>query len=204
MNENNVEIEPAEGGEIDLRKYIDIIIRQRWIIISVTVIALVITLLVSFTMRPVYTAQGTVMIEKEPNILSFEEIFQVETFRDDYFQTQYKLLQSRSLAERTIERLKLWGTSEFSGRQPATADDWNDPVFRRKLIDKFLSRLEVKPVRMTRLVEVDFKAHDPQLAADSVNALFDSFVDMNIDIKYEATEQATEFLSQQIDDLKKK
>jgi len=171
MNENNVEIEPAEGGEIDLRKYIDIIIRQRWIIISVTVIALVITLLVSFTMRPVYTAQGTVMIEKEPNILSFEEIFQVETFRDDYFQTQYKLLQSRSLAERTIERLKLWGTSEFSGRQPATADDWNDPVFRRKLIDKFLSRLEVKPVRMTRLVEVDFKAHDPQLAADSVNAL---------------------------------
>ncbi|MBP6909786.1 MAG: polysaccharide biosynthesis tyrosine autokinase [Candidatus Saccharicenans sp.] len=203
MNENNVEIEAAEGGEIDLRKYIDIIIRQRWIIISVTVIALVITLLVSFTMRPVYTAQGTVMIEKEPNILSFEEIFQVETFRDDYFQTQYKLLQSRSLAERTIERLKLWGTSEFSGRKPATAEDWNNPVFRRKLVDKFLSRLEVKPVRMTRLIEVDFKAHDPQLATDSVNALFASFVDMNIETKFEATEQATEFLSQQIDDLKK-
>jgi len=203
MNENNVELEAVEGGEIDLRKYINIIIRQRWVIISVTVIAMVITLLVSFTMRPVYTATGTVMIEKEPNILSFEEIFQVETFRDDYFQTQYKLLQSRSLAERTIDKLKLWQKEEFSGRKPAAAEDWNDPVFRRKLIDRFLSRLEVKPIRMTRLVEVSFKAHDPQLAADCVNTLFDCFVDMNIETKYEATEQATEFLSQQIEDLKK-
>ena len=203
MNENNGELQPVEGGEIDLRKYIDIIVRHRWIIISVTIIAMVITLLVSFTMRPVYTARGTVMIEKEPNILSFEEIFQVETFRDDYFQTQYKLLQSRSLAERTIDKLKLWGKEEFSGRKPATAEDWNNPVFRRKLIDKFIDHLEVKPVRMTRLVEVAFKAHDPQLAADCVNALFDCFVDMNIETKYEATEQATEFLRQQIEDLKK-
>lgn len=203
MNENNVELEAVEGGEIDLRKYIDIIVRQRWVIISVTIIAMVITLLVSFTMRPVYTARGTVMIEKEPNILSFEEIFQVETFRDDYFQTQYKLLQSRSLAERTIEKLKLWQKEEFSGRKPATAVNWNEPVFRRKLIDEFLGRLEVKPIRMTRLVEVAFKAHDPQLAADCVNTLFDCFVDMNIETKYEATEQATEFLSQQIEDLKK-
>jgi len=33
MNENNVELEAVEGGEIDLRKYINIIIRQRWVII---------------------------------------------------------------------------------------------------------------------------------------------------------------------------
>ena len=138
MNENNVELEAVEGGEIDLRKYIDIIVRQRWVIISVTIIAMVITLLVSFTMRPVYTARGTVMIEKEPNILSFEEIFQVETFRDDYFQTQYKLLQSRSLAERVVKSTDLVTdddffkphsfsvlgalTSAFSGPEPQKAD----------------------------------------------------------------------------------
>ncbi|MDD8020664.1 MAG: polysaccharide biosynthesis tyrosine autokinase [Acidobacteriota bacterium] len=203
MSDNNVKLQSGEGGEIDLRKYLDIIFRQRWIIFTVTVMAVVITLLVSFTMKPVYMARGTVMIEKEPNILSFEEIFQVETFRDDYFQTQYKLLQSRSLAERTIEKLKLWGTEEFSGRKPATVEQWKDPVFRRKLVDRFLGQLEVKPIRMTRLVEVDFKAHDPKLSADCVNALVDCFVDMNIETKYEATEQATEFLSQQIESLKK-
>ncbi|MDY0230913.1 MAG: polysaccharide biosynthesis tyrosine autokinase [Candidatus Saccharicenans sp.] len=203
MNNNYEGPETIDTGEIDLRKYLDIIWRRRWTVIAVTVIAVAIALIVSFVMRPVYTARGMVMIEKEPNILSFEEVFQVETLRDDYFQTQHRLLQSRSLAERTIERLRLWENEEFSGRQPVTAEELNDPVFKRKLVDSFLGRLEVKPVRMTRLVEVAFKAHDPKLAADCVNALIESFVDMNVEAKYEATEQATEFLNQQIADLRK-
>ncbi|MCR4409325.1 MAG: polysaccharide biosynthesis tyrosine autokinase [Candidatus Saccharicenans sp.] len=202
-NENYVEPQALEAGEIDLRKYLDIILRRRWTVISITLIAAALSLIISFVTRPVYKARGTVMIEKEPNILSFEDIFQIETFRDDYFQTQYKLLQSRSLAERTIERLKLWEKKEFSGSKSPTADDLKNPVFRQKMVDKFLGRLEVKPIRMTRLVEVAFKAHDPTLASDCVNALFDSFVDMNIEAKYETTEQATEFLSGQIEELKK-
>lgn len=203
MNDNFAEPQVAEIGEIDLRKYVDIIYRRRWTIISVTLIAVAIALVVSFTMRPVYTARGMVMVEKEPNILSFEDIFQIETFRDDYFQTQYKLLQSRSLAERTINKLKLWEKEEFAGKRQITSEELNNPLFRQKLIDQFLDRLEVKPVRMTRLVEVTFRAHDPVLASDCVNALFDSFVDMNIETKSEATEQATEFLTQQINELKK-
>lgn len=203
MNENYVEPQELETAEIDLRKYIEIFYRRRWTIISLIIISAALSLIVSFVTRPVYKARGTVMIEKEPNILSFEDIFQIETFRDDYFQTQYKLLQSRSLADRTIERLKLWEKKEFSGGKNITGGDLKNPVFRQKLVDSFLSRLEVKPIRMTRLVEVAFKAHDPVLASDCVNALFDSFVDMNIEARYETTEQATEFLSQQIAELKK-
>ncbi|HAR35555.1 MAG TPA: hypothetical protein DCR87_01360 [Acidobacteria bacterium] len=203
MSENYVDPQSLETAEIDLRKYIDIFYRRRWTVISLTLIAVALSLIISFVTRPVYKARGTVMIEKEPNILSFEDIFQIETFRDDYFQTQYKLLQSRSLAERTIERLKLWEKKEFSGGKNVTGEDLKNPVFRQKLVDKFLGRLEVKPIRMTRLVEVAFKAHDPALASDCVNALFDSFVDMNIEARYETTEQATEFLSEQIAELKK-
>ncbi|MGB9905811.1 MAG: GumC family protein [Candidatus Saccharicenans sp.] len=203
MNENYVEPQTMETAEIDLRKYIDIFYRRRWTVISLTLIAAALSLIISFVTRPVYKARGTVMIEKEPNILSFEDIFQIETFRDDYFQTQYKLLQSRSLAERTIERLKLWEKKDFSFGKNVTGEDLKNPVFRQKLVDKFLDRLEVKPIRMTRLVEVAFRAHDPALASDCVNALFDSFVDMNIEARYETTEQATEFLSEQIAELKK-
>jgi capsular exopolysaccharide synthesis family protein len=203
MNDYTPETQTNEFQEIDLRKYLDIILRRRWTIISITLIAVAIALLISFTMRPRYTARGMVMIEKEPNILSFEDIFQIETFRDDYFQTQYKLLQSRSLAERTIEKLNLWNKEEFSGRAQVSAEEIKNPVFRQKVIDRFLSRLEVKPVRMTRLVEVNFTSYDPMLASECVNALFDSFVDMNIEAKSEATEQANEFLTQQINELKK-
>lgn len=203
MNDYTPETQVSDLQEIDLRKYIDVLFRRRWTIISITMLAVAIALLISFTMRPRYTARGMVMIEKEPNILSFEDIFQIETFRDDYFQTQYKLLQSRSLAERTIDKLNLWGREEFSGKREVSAEEIKNPVFKQKVIDRFLSRLEVKPVRMTRLVEVSFTSYDPALASDCVNALFDAFVDMNIEAKSEATEQASEFLAQQINELKK-
>ena len=80
--------------------------------------------------------------------------------------------------------------------------DKSDTQLRENLINNFLGRLEIKPVVQTRLVEVYFKAGDPKFAADVVNALFDSFIDMNIQKKFQATEQATEFLSDQITGLK--
>jgi len=61
--------------------------------------------------------------------------------------------------------------------------------------------LAVKPVRLTRLVEVSFNAQDPKLAADCVNDLAMAFIDLNINMKYAATEQATTFLSEQIKGL---
>ncbi len=56
-------------------------------------------------------------------------------------------------------------------------------------------------MRLTRLVEASFAARDPKLAADCVNELSAAFIDLNINIKYAATEQATTFLSEQIKGL---
>ncbi|MCJ7488071.1 MAG: polysaccharide biosynthesis tyrosine autokinase, partial [Candidatus Aminicenantes bacterium] len=49
--------------------------------------------------------------------------------------------------------------------------------------------------------EVNFRARDPKLAADCVNDLAAAFIDLNINMKYAATEQATTFLSEQIKGL---
>jgi succinoglycan biosynthesis transport protein ExoP len=123
--------------------------------------------------------------------------------RDDFYQTQYKLLSGRGLADSVVERLKLYENTEFIGK-PGKRKKPVDPtnhVFREDLVDDFLKRLSVKPVRLTRLVEVAFEAHDPKLAADCVNELAASFIDLNINMKYAATEQATTFLTEQIKGL---
>ena len=56
-------------------------------------------------------------------------------------------------------------------------------------------------MRLTRLVDIAFSARDPKLAADCVNDLAIAFIDLNINMKYAATEQATTFLSEQIKSL---
>jgi len=201
---NNYQMmEPTGEKEVHLLDYWNVIWRRRWTVATFALIVVLATGLFTFTRRPVYTAKGTLLVEKEPTILTFEEIFQIETFRDDYYQTQYKLLQSRGLAERVVDQLKLYEHPEFVG-DPAKRKkpiDKNDLRLRKSLVDSFLGRLKVNPVRMTRLVEVNFRANDPKLAAAAVNELFDSFIDMNVESRFEATEQATQFLTEQIASL---
>lgn len=207
-NGNEIQVadyEVAEAPEIDLRAYWEKLRRRKGTVVSVTAAVVVLAAFWTFIQKPVYSARSTVLVEKEPNILSFEQVFQVETMRDDFYQTQYRLLQSRSLAEAVVDKLRLWESHEFVGR-PETRKkpvDPQDHAFREGLIDGFLGRLEVKPVRMTRLVELSFSAHDPRLAADCANALVEAFVDLNVNMKYAATEQASQFLSEQIDGLQK-
>lgn len=155
----------------------------------------------SFLATPIYTAKGTLAIEREPNILSFEEILQIETVSDDFIQTQYKLLESRSLAEETMARLNLSAHGSSAGTSPGTENS-QDPGARWKSADSFLARLKISPIPQTRLVEVRFKDPDPKFAAAALNTLFAAYVDMNVQKKYQATEQANAFLTTQIVQVK--
>jgi len=195
--------EVAEPQEINLRDYWERLLRRKTTVITVTLGVLVLGTFWTFIQKPVYTAKTQLLIEKEPNILSFDQVLQIEAMRDDFYQTQYRLLSGRGLADSVVERLKLYENPEFVGR----ADKRKKPVdptnhaFRESLIDGFLGRLAVRPVRLTRLVDVSFEARDPKLAADCVNELAAAFIDLNINMKYAATEQATTFLSEQIKGL---
>lgn len=197
------EVAERQGQEINLREYWEKIRRRKGTVLSVTLAVFVLGAFWTFTRKPVYTATSTLLIEKEPNILSFDQVLQIESGRDDYYQTQFKLLSSRGLAESVVDRLKLYENPEFVGKPDKRKKpiDPTDYVFREGLAGGFLGRLSVKPVRLTRLVEVSFSAGDPKLAAECANELAAAFIDLNINIKYAATEQATTFLSEQIKGL---
>jgi len=204
-NGNEIQIadyEVAEGQEINLREYWEKIRKRKGTVLSVALGVFVLGAFWTFIQRPVYTAKSQLLIEKEPNILSFDQVLQIDSMRDDFYQTQYKLLSGRGLADTVVDRLKLYENAEFAGKpKKGKPVDPTDNVFREELIDSFLKRLSVKPVRLTRLVEVNFSARDPELAADCVNDLAAAFIDLNINMKYAATEQATTFLSEQIKGL---
>ena len=206
-NGNEIQIadyEVAEGQEINLREYWEKIRKRKGTVLSVALGVFVLGAFWTFIQRPVYTAKSQLLIEKEPNILSFDQVLQIDSMRDDFYQTQYKLLSGRGLADTVVDRLKLYENAEFAGKpKKGKPVDPTDNVFREELIDSFLKRLSVKPVRLTRLVEVNFSARDPELAADCVNDLAAAFIDLNINMKYAATEQATTFLSEQIKGLQR-
>jgi len=194
--------------EINLHEYWRIINKRRWMIAAFALVVLASAAFKTFTMTPIYTAKGTLLIEKEPNILAFQEVFQIESYQDNYYQTQYKLLQSYTLAERTVEKL---GLAEKRARELNASPkkkngrpvDPKNPGFIRGVAESLMGAIKVTPIRLTRLVDISYSDPDPAAAADTVNALFSAFVDMNIETKYAATEQASEFLVNQIKSIKK-
>src|SRR5262249_11446214 len=72
----------------------------------------------------------------------------------------------------------------------------------RPIVDEYLRRLSVSPVRQARLAAVSFESQDPKLAARVINAHADAFIEQNFQYKWEATQKASEFLKQQSETLK--
>jgi uncharacterized protein involved in exopolysaccharide biosynthesis len=102
--------------KIHLRDYAQAVLRRKWIVI-VSFVTLVTTVTIfSFKATPIYQATTQVMIDKEnPNVVSFQEVMSLNIDSRDlmFYQTQYKILASRSLAQRIINSLNLKDSPEF-------------------------------------------------------------------------------------------
>src|SRR4030067_2774079 len=105
---------PQEEKEVHLRDYWRIIKKSRWLIIALFLVAVTISAINAFTTKPLYRGTATVQINIEnPQIVDFKEIFAINTWAMDYYQTQYRILESRNLARRVVQSLNLPEHPEF-------------------------------------------------------------------------------------------
>lgn len=138
-------------------------------------------------------------------------------------QTEANILNSDSLALRVMRDLRLETTEDFyppsktsrNGLFPSWLFFWKKPVEplsvplehapnRRYVVLKiFASHLKVEPVTGTRLINVSYSSPDPQMAADVVNHLIGALMDYTFQARFTATAQASNWLTTQLDDLRK-
>jgi capsular exopolysaccharide synthesis family protein len=64
--------------------------------------------------------------------------------------------------------------------------------------------LKVASISNTRLIEINYLSPNPRLSADVVNALVSAYIEQNYRTKFESTVQTSDWLSQQLADLKLK
>jgi polysaccharide biosynthesis transport protein len=206
--------ETDEGA--DIRAYWRIIQKRRWTILSILLITFASVLIVTIKEKPVYRANTLLEIEKEnPNIPTVQELFQLEDVSDNYLETQYKVLQSDTLARRVIEELHLDQVQEFNppkgewfwkNTHAAAREDGSvaDPETEQAVLVRFNDRLSVEPVRRSRLVQVSFESQDPGVAAKALNALASNYIQQNLESRWDDAQKASEWLSQQLQTFKAK
>ena len=181
-------------GDAHFWDYWAVLTRHRRTVFMAFVGAVLTAFIWSVTARPVFTGTAMLLIEKdEPRILKFEPPRRDDTGGESMqtqMQTERRLLQRRTLANRVIALVGLERHPEFGsvGRRPG------------ELTEAFLDRLQVEPVRNTRLVKLSFESRSPELAAQVANTLADEVIAQQFDDKKDASRYATQFLTAQVNE----
>lgn len=117
---------PAIGGhpggdQKHVSDYVRTLYKRRWLALPVLCVVFAVGAVNTLRETALYQAKVQLLIESDtPKVAKLDQMFDSGgAFYDDEFrQTQYRILQSRSLAKATIDAMKLWDAPQL-GQGPA-------------------------------------------------------------------------------------
>src|SRR5688572_1375780 len=111
----------SSGQQVHLLDRLSAIFRHRRIAGAAFVIVVGLMMVQTYSKIPLYRASARVLIQDErttaiSNLSANDPVFYQDM--DQYYNTQYSILRSRSLAKRVVQRLKLQDHPLFNGSAP--------------------------------------------------------------------------------------
>ncbi len=157
----------------------------------------------------IYEAEGTIHFDPTPpkplghRVESVVDLG-VDGFwgNQEYYETQYHIIRSRRVALAVVNDLGLHRDLAFlqnlpPGGQPKPSDGTTPD----RAAEDLRSRIDVQPVRDSRLASVKLKDSNPERAQRILSALIDTYVNQNLEKALESTSTATDWLRSQLDTL---
>ncbi|MFD1612627.1 GumC family protein [Sphingomonas tabacisoli] len=203
------------GEETPIVAYaISVLRRRKWILIGAVAAALFAGILVTLLMTPKYTATALLEIQREDrNVVEIEGATPRAGMVDqEFYETQYGLLRSQTLAERVARSLRLDQSPEFfqTMRVPVPEDWFHNgmptPQYRDERVrvagELLLKSLTVEPGRLSRLVRVYFTSPDAALSQKVADAWGKNFIQLTLERRFEATSYARNFLEDRLNQLR--
>ena len=157
--------------------------------------------------------EATAEIEVAPagsNSLGLDELVSKAFSANDsavQLQTAVQVLRSQTIATDVMTQLKMAQRRDFAGpwQQPeGRAFSAMPPTVRERLIERFHKSLTIEVVPKTEIIALHFRAVDPKLSSDAVNALVGSYRQRNFRSSYESAAEVSSWLSKQTDDLQER
>jgi polysaccharide biosynthesis transport protein len=196
---------------LHLRDYWHVLLRRRWLALTVFLLIVGAGVARVRMVRPVYQATAQVLIDRQaPSILGFEGDVRLTDAREDFYQTQYRLLQSRLLARKVVERLGLLKDAEFGGPHSAAVVEEAQKAApgtssaMEVAIDAFQGRLKVEPLKNSQLVALRFQSYRPELAAQAANTLADVYIAQTREFRRRTSAEAGAWLDNETQEQARK
>lgn len=185
---------PAEPGllsdsNIDVRYYLQALWRGRWLIAATAVVTLLLGVFIAYLQVPQYRA--SVLLQIEPPVPTFLNVNEAAAavsggywMNTDFYNTQFRILRSKSVGERVVERLKLHDREPFKSSP--------DPA------GLLMAQVSVEPIPDSRLAAVVVIHDHPQEAALWANTVADEYMAVSLANRVESAKKAYEWLQERL------
>ena len=221
---------PAEGDALDITHYIKVIKSYSGRIVVLAFAFTILCALFVMRMTPQYSSSVTLIVDaNKANVVSIEEVYGLNTERKDYMQTQFEILRSRRIAEKTVESISLYNNEDFipSAKSATPLNDFSSflatllPFIpqqkgaeesdaeklskkKRAAVQKLMNSVSIAMVSNTQILKITVTSKDAKLSAEIANTMADVFIESHLQAKLDMTEKATRFLSSSLAGLKDK
>jgi capsular exopolysaccharide synthesis family protein len=208
-----------EAGE--MRHFLDVLVRRQWVVYTVAGLVVCLACARAFTREPIYRATALLEIQRSgPDVLAFRDVVRTDpTYPgfNAFYETQFRIIQSRAVAQMAAERLALAKQPAVSQRPPGllrrAASALRGLLPGRKMpapaggpLDPYIqmiqSGLDVRPVKDSNLVEVTYSAGEPRLAAYVANTVAEAYIEFTLTSQFDTTQEANDFLTRRVGDLR--
>jgi polysaccharide biosynthesis transport protein len=192
--------------EIHLRDYLNVLIKRRYTVFTVFITVFVIVLIATLSMTPIYTATTRVLIEKSQPQSMYN--FPYVEYDPDFYETQYELIKSSSVAKRVINLLSLESNTNRAafekkiGKQVPGVDKDTDKnsvaaqATRSDLLGSFISGgISVTPIPKTKLVNISYASPDPELASMIANTVAKAYIEEILEMKMSSARHTIEWMT---------
>jgi polysaccharide biosynthesis transport protein len=200
----------ASPGYDNLLDYWNTLFRHRMMLVRFALGGLLAAIVISLVQTPIYRVrtsldiQGTNFLE----IKGANDSTGSYATPESYVETQVKLLQSESLLDHVIDKLKLNKERPATGWRAFTSRVQR--IFgsrlpeREELIRRIERNLTVRTSGNSHLLEVLYESPDPALAADFANTLVSEFIELSQEERWKSAQGTAEWLTNHLNEMKVK
>lgn len=195
------------------------VLRRKLFIIGMGAVAFGIGFGLVKVLKPVYSTEAQVLIQNQET--PFDRVQPAENQRADAIDdrvvaSQISVIKSDDLGRRVVAALGLENKPEFNplingvgtvGKIKIALGFGTDPALKtpeQRALDYYSEELGVFQLPASNVVGIRFSAKDPEIAARIANTLAETYVLWTRESQSQPTERAREWLSQQIEALRRK
>ena len=196
----------SAAADSTLSESLIVLRKRRWVLVVCIALALAYGFYKSYTQPRIYDASGKIEVRSGAS-----QEFKVDPVQalggdsgSNKMAAEVVILQSDSLLFTVATEMDLANNPDFlGGGKPVSHQSLSSLTVREAILKRLHSELKVQLVPKTDIIRLSYSSLSANLSADIVNRVVADYIQRSYETRYLSTQRVSQWLSGQLDDLKR-